>query len=295
MRKTAIENLPFLEDPRISDTLTHALRHDTPAVRAAACRSLALASPAQTQALLARALGDADVWVRYFAAKALASEPSLESATEEALEHAAREDKGTQVRIAAVDALARHGGAGRLTLFASLVESEETDLARAALKALGASRNRDAIPILVAALDRDEGEIRRAAILALGETGEEMAIEPLARAVMEQEGELATSALEALGRLDHPDAIAALVDLTRWPRWRETCMTVLTRQARERTEWVAQGLHHENLDVRRTIVEVLSRVRHRQATNALQNALTDEEPAVRFPALATVAQSGPSG
>ncbi len=231
------------------------------------------------------------MWVRYFAAKSLGSAPAFDESGTKALVQVSLQDEAMQVRIAAVQALAHSGQADLLPLFSTLADSAESDLAKAALKGLGALHNSDALPILMAALERGEDEVRRTAFQALGESQQVLAIEPLTRAIQNEDRGVATYALEALGQLDREEAVAAIVECLRWPRWRKICMNTLARKASARMPWLARGLKHPDADVRRSIVEVLSRMRDRAATLCLQGSLSDAEPAVRHAATTALAQA----
>jgi HEAT repeat protein len=83
--------------------LTAASRDDSPKIRSAAVQSLGLLNVVTAVPELMRAMNDSDAWVRYYAARALGQIRSPESI--DALGAALRQDKATQVRIAAADAL----------------------------------------------------------------------------------------------------------------------------------------------------------------------------------------------
>lgn len=295
VRKAAVESIALLDDERIPDLLASALRTGTSGVRAAAVRALALASPGKSSPLLVDALGDADVWVRYYAAKALGAESALDQPALNALENLARNDEAMQVRVAAVEALTRFSNPALLPLFAALAHSPDADLARAALWALGAMRHRDALPELIAALDSGESVARRAAIEALGASKQPAAVEPLGRAVHDEDHDLAAAAIEALGHIDCIQAVKALIEWMQFARWRDTCIEVLIRNGCGRVDWIAGGLEHSNLDVRRGVIEVLTRMHDRNAVWALRIGATDSTAAVRYAAMTALAHMGMAG
>ena len=292
VRKTAIENIGLLDGERIPAIIASALRSGTPAVRAAAAQAFAGGTEFESSRLLIEALNDPDVWVRYYAAKKLAVLLAPSDGTLIALARAAQQDTAMQVRIAAVEGLG-HGSA--LPLLITLAMDADSDIAQAALKALGASRHSGALPILVATLDSEDPVKRKVAVEALGKSGLSAAVEPLCRFTPDEDRDLAAKAIDALGRLDCVEGVAAVVDLLRSPRWRETCTMVLTRMAPRRIDWVAKGLSHQNPDVRRSIVEVLARTNERVATQALRGAVSDTNPAVRYAVLAALAHNGAYG
>jgi HEAT repeat protein len=135
VRRAAVEHLPYIEDERATPALVHALRHETPKVRAAAAAAMAQSERQEVSTHLIGALADEDSWVRYFAARSLGRLEVSESA--EALAGLVREDKSNHVRISAVEALGHIGGEIARTTVSSLVNSDESDLARAAAGALG--------------------------------------------------------------------------------------------------------------------------------------------------------------
>ncbi len=134
MRRAAVEHLPYLEDERATPALVHALRHETPKVRAAAAAAMAQSERHEVSTHLTEALADEDSWVRYFAARSLGRLEVTESA--EALAGLVREDKSNHVRISAVEALGHIGGETARAAVSPLVDSDEPDLARAAAGAL---------------------------------------------------------------------------------------------------------------------------------------------------------------
>jgi HEAT repeat protein len=293
VRAAAIENAALLEDARAEEVIQQALQDDAPIVRAAAVRAIPMSSPQLSSQLLVGALEDTDVWVRYFAAKGLGAAPVLPPAAAAALAESAENDAAMQVRIASAQALAAVGSADLLPLLAGLVQSPDGDLARAAALSLGSIHHREARELLSEMLEQGEPERRLIAIEALGTNGSASAVDLLARAAREPDPDLARTAMEALGRCQSAESIAALIDLLEQPRWRETCIPILVRQVSRRVDYIVCGLRHGDVDVRRTVVEILSRARSSVASAALRQAQKDPAPAVRFAALMALAH-GPA-
>ena len=137
--KTAvIEHLPYVEDERVFNVLTHALKEETPNVRAAAARALGNVDAPETVDHLVQALADEDVWVRYFSARALGRRRSEESI--DALERVVAGENFNHVRIAALDSLGQIGGRRSAAIAAGLVRDDDPDVARAAQATLEKSR-----------------------------------------------------------------------------------------------------------------------------------------------------------
>ena len=289
VRAAAVENLALLEDERARALVVRALKADSPIVRAAAARALPMALPDLSSELLVDALSDADVWVRYFAARGLSSEPFLHPKDLLVLEELAENDHAMQVRIAAILALAPSRSTEVLPVLKTLTNSIDGDVSRAALKAIGSIPAPAAVDVMRETLEQGEVDRRLPAIEALGGNSSALAAEVLARAAREQPPELARAAITALGQCQNARAVAALIDLLALPRWRETCIPLLVKRASRESGSMAWGLTHENPDVRRMVVEVLSRAPSREGNAALRRAEADTEPAVRFAAITALA------
>jgi HEAT repeat protein len=290
VRRAAIEHLPYLEDPRVARTLAHALEHETPKVRAAAAGALAHVEDAESISYLVAALKDADAWVRYFAARSLGQRGALEGT--DALADVAQTDKLNHVRIAALEALGRIGGERAAAIAAPFVESDDADLARAALVALGNITHPDALAPLINALRSTDGGLRAGAAAALGERGGTEAFEPLQRlAATDAEPAVFEAAIVALKKLATAEAIASLVALTADATRREAASAALAGVPDTKIEDVARGLSHHMVEVRRTIVEVLARMKRPRASELLRGALDDADASVRLAAADALGKS----
>ncbi len=289
IRAVAVENLALLEDERAGNLVVRALKSESSVVRAAAARALPMAQPKLSTGLLVDALGDADVWVRYFAANGLGSEPFLHPSDLNVLEELAANDPATQVRIAAILALAPSRSTDVLPLLKTLATAADGDVARAALKTIGAIPSPAAVESLQQTLEQGDVDRRLAAIEALGTHGGVLAVDLLARAVLEQPPELARAAVVALEQSKHGSSVRVLIGLLARARWRETCTQLLINKVRRNGESIAWGLTHEDLDVRRTVALILSRAPSREGNAALHRAQSDLEPAVRFAVLTALA------
>ena len=290
VRRAAVEHLPYLEDPRVPGALIRALGHETPKVRAAAASALAQVEEAETVSHLTGALEDEDPWVRYFAARSLGQRGESESV--DALAGLAQADKFNHVRIAALEALGRIGGARAAAVAASLVESEDPDLGRAALAALGNIAHPDALPPLVNALRSADAGLRAGAASALGERGGAEALEQLQRsAATDAEPAVSEAAIGALKKLATAEAIAGLVALTADAARREAAIAALSGVPDPRIGDVARGLSHHSAEVRRAVVEVLARMKRPRASELLRAALDDADASVRLAAADALGKS----
>lgn len=281
VRSAAIEQLPFFEDERRLDTLATALKKDTPKVRAAAARSMAHIDKASAVPRLLEAIQDDDPWVRYFAARSLARHRAQESAVP--LSHLAESDKFNHVRIAALDALGKIGGEHAAAAAARLIESDDRDLVHAALAALGQNSHPSALQPLIEASHSSEQSVRASAIEALGARGGDEVIEHLQRGAMDEDPVVFEKAIEMLGKVSTPDAIASLIDLLADSVRREAAVAALAK-AGEKVEQVATALSHPKSEVRKSVVEALSRMKQEHASELLKIALQDSDPTVRLTA-----------
>jgi HEAT repeat protein len=135
VRCAAIEHLPYVEDRRSLEVLSQAIKDETPNVRAAAARALGHMDAPEVVPQLIAGLGDEDVWVRYFSARALGRQRS--EAGVAALEEVIEKEKFNHVRIAALDSLGQIGGQRVARIVGRLVTDDDPDVAHAAQVALG--------------------------------------------------------------------------------------------------------------------------------------------------------------
>ena len=142
VRTAAIEHLPYVEEERVVlEVLAHALKDETPNVRAAAARALGTLDTPKVVLHLIDALADDDPWVRYFSARALGRRRSEDSIG--ALEQLVESERFNHVRIAALDSLGQIGGPRVAGVVARLVTDDDADVAHAAQAALEKVRQRE--------------------------------------------------------------------------------------------------------------------------------------------------------
>jgi HEAT repeat protein len=279
VRRAAVEQLPRFEDPRALAAVATALAHDTPGVRAAAVRALAHASEEDAQPGLAKACTDADPWVRYHAARSLGhfSNPRAR----DALVALAIHDAMPPVRIAAVEALAALGDADALAALCPLADDPDPAVAAPALVALGGARDHGTLDALRSALVHEDRVRRLAAMRALARRADPASLKDIVAAAHQStDPEEREQAMDALAALDDERAVAALADLGREPRRCSLVVDVLGRLPKDRVRWLRPSLHHEDVAVRFAVIEALGRMRHREASSLLAEALEDPAPAV---------------
>jgi len=317
--RAAVEHLPYLEDVRVLPTLVEATAGAAASLRAAAAHSMGELEDTRTLPHLLRALEDPDHWVRYQAARAIgrydyylidtlegieipAPPPhappdgglDLAERAFAALEQLADGDRAYPVRAAATESLGRIGGVRATPILARLAETgdSEGDVARAALRALGRINRAQAVPPLLTALNSPDPERRLDALHAFRERGgEEAGVALQWMAAADPEERVVAAAIESLSRIATPEAISALLELTVDPSIRETCLDALVRRncpqrlQGEYIELIAEGLRHVHPGVRCSVVEVLKRLKHPQASECLIEALGDPDKNVRLAAV----------
>ena len=294
VRRAAIEHIPYLEDDRVVPTLIDAIENGAPKVRTAAAGAFAQVESETALPHLLRALSDPDSWVRYFAVRSIGHHRHSESI--DALAGIARADEASHVRIAAIDSLGKIGGPRAAAVLASIVESREEILARPALKSLGEIDHPDSLPPVLEVLRSHDPALRLEALMALGARGGEGAVEALQwTAAADSDPRVAQGAIDALARLARPEAIVALIDLTAEPALREASVEALARLGEQKIELIGHGLAHTQPSVRRTVVDVLRRMKHPTASRMLEGALEDQDATVRLAAVNALAHLGSRG
>jgi HEAT repeat protein len=293
VRRAAVENLSHIEDERALRKLLEAARDSSAKIRSAAAQSLAYMEHSAALPELLCLLDDADPWVRYHAARSLGRLRSLEAL--DALSQLAQSDPATHVRIAAVDALGSIGGRRAVSILAPIVDSGDRDLGRAALMALGAVGHPDAVQPILTLLRSEDSSKRLEAVHAIGLRRDREAVDALQwTAAADTDPSVSKAAIEVLARLATPESIAALVRLSGDRRLREQAVNALSRLGASHVETVATGLASVQMEVRRAIVDALSRMKHPAASEVLSGALDDERPEVRLAAVQALRRLGSS-
>ncbi len=284
VRYAAIQCLPYLDDRRVLPIIADTLKKDTPKVRGAAAYALGMIDDREAFKYLKDALKDNDPWVRYFAVKAAG-----ESAYPEALElllDMVDNDRAEQVRIAAIESIGKIGGEKAVSILSKFLWNENFDVARVAVAALGRINHPDAVNHLLLAVRSNNMAIKLEAIHALGERGGKEAVETLKwLAGSEENDRIAEEAIESLSRIGSRDAIRALMELTSNKSRKTSCISRLSQFIGRYIEWISDGLYDPNPAVRSSVVDVLARMKHPDATEALIKALDDQDTQVRLAAV----------
>jgi HEAT repeat protein len=289
VRQAVIANLPSLEDDRVSGSLEYAIATDTPHVRARAVGALADVGGQQAVSLLERALDDEDVWVRYNAVRSLGKLDRHHQCIDR-INSIAMSDPAVQVRIAATDALANYGSV-MLPALRDLLRQSNEDLAEAAISALGRLQLAEAIPDLTAMVGSGRPRLQMAAIRALGASKQVTALTPLKEVAGAADAGLVREAIAALGILGNAESCEALLWLAQFPRNRKAVIAALLDVPPAAVTVLLNRLPALPLDVSRSVIEVLSRMRSSTALDGLELGMVDPRPAIRFAALAAISHS----
>jgi HEAT repeat protein len=291
VRRAAIESLSNFEDESVVSLLLTAMCDPSPKIRAAAVQSLGRLGRAASLPDLIQALKDVDAWVRYYAVRALGSLRSPESI--DPLAAALREDQAPQVRIAAAEALGSVGGRRVVSILAPFVEARDRDIARGALVALGQVGHPDAVGPILHALKSEDFAQRLDAVRAMSARRDNQAAEVLQWIAATDTNEaVVENAIEELFKMATTESIAALLRLASDRRLRERAVSAISRLGPQHLQYIKAGLSGPQLETSRAAVEVLARMKHPEASEALRSALDDERKDVRLSALLALQRLG---
>ena len=299
VRAAAIEHLPYFDDGRALQIFASVLDKDTPRVRAAAAKALGSVAGAPALLLLRKATGDADAWVRYFAASSMGHQG--DGSALDILRRLATTDPAPHVRIAAIEAIGRIGGDSALEILSPLI-ADETEVGLAAIRASGSISSEPAVSALREALRSRDAPRRSAAVDAIAACSGTEAIELLQwTASSDEDSTVVQAALNGLGTIANRNtaasaaAVAALVALLSDPARRTDAIEVAGRLAPSAIPVLAESLATDDPPVRRGVVEALGRLSHTVASAYLQRALSDADDVVRREAVRALSRLGTRG
>lgn len=301
VRRAALEHVSLFDERRALPVLLESVRRETPRARASAATALGRVRGDAGRAALEEALSDADPWVRYFAARGLGQHGHQHSL--DALADVASTDHAPHVRLAALEAIGRIDGpraSGVLARYAA--DDVATEIAAAAIGALGHVSDASATTILRSALRAGEEARRTAAARALADRGGREGVEALAWAASaETQEDVAAVAFDGLRRIAagstpaRSEAIDALIELTADPGRRELAVATLAGVCAKDLDRIVGALNHDSLEVRRAMIQVLTRARHGDAVLHVRRALDDTDPVVREAAIIALDRVGARG
>ena len=291
VRRAVVEHLVNFDDPRAAAATLDALTQDRAAtVRAAAARALAQSDDDDSLRALVKACDDPDLWVRYYAIRALARRTRDDAFVVTALRRLARDDAAPPVRIAAIEGMA----AIPAPVFVPVLKSKSTDtepeVADAALRAMGAFSADDTRDVLVRELSSSDRARQLAALAAVAQQRDEQWV-PFLRFLAES-GDAATkrACVVALRDIGSTRAVAALVQLAESMQLRPLVLQALGTLDASQVEFLGDALAYENEGIRCMVVESLGRMKHPAVVKLLVAALDDPSSAVRLAATQALAR-----
>jgi HEAT repeat protein len=281
----------------------------TPDQRAAAAQSLGLIGArcgsdlaySLVEPLIGRLVGYEDDVVRFEAARALGllADERAEKPLMKAISGGS-----WRLRMIAIHALGQVGGVEAFTFLTTLhSQGESLNESMAAMEALGALGVRlggkhqcQIFDALMRVFVRGDGPQRCAATRALGALRDTKALDPLIQTAIHARGELQCAAVQALGMLADPQAVPPLISILTSSEFhaRQDTANALVRIGQAAVGPVLAVLRHPDPEIRRSVIEVLGKLRAREAADVLIEQVDDRRPEVRQAAVSALGMIGDS-
>jgi len=291
VRRAVVEHLPYLEEESADGEVISALHNETPKVRVSAAKAMAHLGREIARAPLMAALEDKDQWVRFFAVRSVSRHGYGHAG--ERIYRMAASDPSPLVRIAAIGAAGRIHGEKSVAFLAPYVTADDPDIARSAIEALGEVGPPHAMPALLPALRSEDASLKIAAIQALGRWNTPEAAEMLQwMAASGKTDETTGAALAALTAMGTSEAVSALAQLTADPAVRDGAVAALSGLRGPAIDALGAHLSHPQMQVKRAVIDALTRMKHPRASAYLLGALADSEPRIRVSAIRALAKLG---
>lgn len=272
LRDAAIHGLALLEEPRALQALLGMAAHKNPRARGAAARALGQASSSpEVLAALRQGLADGDAWVRYYACQSLGKVRD-DGAVNEILRLV--RDPAGQVRVAAIEALARLETKEALEALQTAAGADDPDVRRAALLGLGARKVPEALPVLVQAARSADAATRLIAVSAVAAYDGPEAVAALANAAGDPDAAVCGAAIGLLAARADPAATPALIALLANPFTRDRAVDALAAGAPGRMAGISAALEGAGASLATSLVAVLARMRRKDTFAAIIDALS---------------------
>jgi HEAT repeat protein len=297
VRESAIQALPFLDDPRALETLLAAARDPSERTRAAAMRSLGQSSgELRVSSFLLRGLSDEDAWVRYYACQALgklAFAPATEAIVR--LLH----DPAGQVRVAAVEALSCMPGEPAIEALKTALHDADGDVRRTAIIGLGVAKRDETLPLMMEAAVSSDPATRLVALSAFGGFRAPEVLRALHDAASDEDESVRTAAIGFLAATPGIAATQTLTALLRETTNREPIIEALSLLSEGRVAGLQAALETSDDELSAALTSALTRLHRPDATAVLLGAMTMPNVAARKASAsalgARVNQGGPAG
>ncbi len=312
-RTMTIEALKSLEEDRIWELSTKALKSDDSRIRRLSIELIEELHDARALELLNQALTDEDRHVRMKSIEVLNSlrdiraassiiqaiknnksdsqfiEIAIDTLKEFGTESLAQalEDKDSQIRLISIEALKELGSEHAVELIIPVLNDTDHLVLMKSIDALGQLGDNRAVGPLIQVLSDTDPGVRTSAAHALGKLAGEQAVEPLARTAFEDtESSIREEATLALGKIGCIQAVKSLIQIRVSGNTDLISKTTsaLKEQDKDRVlEASIQVLEAKDTDpkVRRVVVDVLGITKNNRAVGPLVQALEDNDPSVR--------------
>jgi len=278
LRDIAISALPTLDDTRALPSLLGAAGHASARTRAAAVRALGnTAASAPVVDVLTAALDDPDPWARYYACQSL-GKLGVRAALNKV--EARLSDSAGQVRMAAVEALARIPGAEAASALTRLAATSDPEIVRAAIVGIGERGDPSLRPIIAHALTSPDAAIRLVATSSLARfPGAEPELEQVV--VADADPSVRRAAIELLSNNPSEVATDALVSLLGNEAHSDAALAGLCQHLEARVPALSAALRGANDAQARKLLHVLSRSDLASTRRAIDEAFQLPNVAVR--------------
>jgi HEAT repeat protein len=285
VRRTAVEALAnYDQRPAWSKIHETATSDADPSVRAAAVRAFARLISDESLNALAVACRDSNLWVRYYAARALGQRRVAHADVLAALAECATRDPAVPVRIAAIETLGVLQAPSMIGVLIPLARDAEPGVAYAAIVALGEFDIEPTMASLAHALESDDDDRRYAALEALGRQRSPHGVAPARALAIGGSDRIRRRAVQALGEIGNAEAVRALAHVGAQPRLRSLVVAALAQVAEDHAVLLRNELSSAPAEVRELIVEAMGRAKHPDRARSLAAALNDASPIVRITA-----------
>lgn len=280
----AIENLPFFNDPLANKLLDKYYRLGPAKIRRSVMKASFYIDEISLFEPLAMALSDEDSWVRYYAIRSIGNRLLPDYLPQ--LIDRIQNDRATHVRLAAIDTLGKLNATQAIPVLSGMLNDPSSDIVQAILYALGMMQSGEAMSILLRLLDRPEFMDRIAVIKAISHFNAEEVIDRLFLiSAAGSDNAITDAALEGLSRIPSEKAVESLLRLATMSKMKEKCISLLVKQKDLALPYLINAFDSRDLVSQRATIEILSRTKDWQASNALIGYLDHENAQIRIDAM----------
>ena len=292
IRDAAIYGLPFIEDPRALSVLVIASASPAPRVRAAAMRALGQTTDqGAVPGALRRGIRDGDPWVRYYACQSL-GKLAIMAALPDVIPLV--DDPAGQVRVAAVESIAKLGDGQATAVLDGACRSADPDIRRVAIFGLGACKRSEALPILLREARSEDSATRLYALSAMAEMDSDEVTEALARATLDSVLIVKNAAIAFLSVREGAKATRWLIAQLLDTNGRNGAMAALQNPVMGRIDELLLALQSAEPPLTPLLMGALSRMNSLEGQAAIETAFADDNVHARRSAALALAASGSS-